>query len=31
MNASTSVRSVVYDFMQDFAAAAERLTALSSE
>ena len=28
MNASTSVRSVVFDFMQDFAAAAERLGGL---
>jgi len=31
MNASTSVRSVVYEFMQDFAAAAERLAAFSAE
>jgi len=28
MNATTSVRSVVFDFMQDFAAAAERLAGL---
>jgi NAD(P)H-dependent flavin oxidoreductase YrpB (nitropropane dioxygenase family) len=31
MNAATSVRSVVYDFMQDFAAAAERLAALAAD
>jgi NAD(P)H-dependent flavin oxidoreductase YrpB (nitropropane dioxygenase family) len=31
MNASTSVRAVVLDFMQDFAEAAERLGALVSE
>jgi NAD(P)H-dependent flavin oxidoreductase YrpB (nitropropane dioxygenase family) len=31
MNASTSVRAVVMDFMQDFAAAAERLSALVAE